>query len=302
MHKLAAFAWIAALAVSPAAAGTVISNGKYSVGIGTDGELGDLASSVGFRRLSDGFDPLAQGSLRDAWSVSLGSDSAIWADQSLFGSNVGGSSLTLLGPDGARVNTSSQPGLWQLNVTQTYDFVAENILRVRMTVDNLMPFATLLHVQRNWKVDLSPDFAADNGVGPLGSAPGIIDASIRGSEHPDAAIPYEMSCLMGCNGLGDGGGLKWGGSVEAGQSRRIDFYYGISQAGQSSRSLVQQAFGTGAQIILLAQSGENGQWPAGGGSAAFLGVDSVVPEPATWAMMIAGFALTGAALRRRPAL
>jgi hypothetical protein len=29
-------------------------------------------------------------------------------------------------------------------------------------------------------------------------------------------------------------------------------------------------------------------------------VSGAVPEPATWAMMIAGFGMTGAALRRRP--
>lgn len=32
---------------------------------------------------------------------------------------------------------------------------------------------------------------------------------------------------------------------------------------------------------------------------AFFGTPGVVPEPATWAMMIAGFGLTGAAIRRR---
>jgi hypothetical protein len=36
-----------------------------------------------------------------------------------------------------------------------------------------------------------------------------------------------------------------------------------------------------------------------GGSASGLGTESVIPEPATWAMLIAGFGMIGAAMRRR---
>jgi hypothetical protein len=40
---------------------------------------------------------------------------------------------------------------------------------------------------------------------------------------------------------------------------------------------------------------------AGHWTASFAGATPAVPEPATWAMMIVGFAMVGGALRRRPA-
>ncbi|MBS0502770.1 MAG: cistern family PEP-CTERM protein, partial [Proteobacteria bacterium] len=42
------------------------------------------------------------------------------------------------------------------------------------------------------------------------------------------------------------------------------------------------------------QAGQNGASASGGGT-----IVTAVPEPATWAMMIAGFGLAGAAIRRR---
>jgi hypothetical protein len=50
--------------------------------------------------------------------------------------------------------------------------------------------------------------------------------------------------------------------------------------------------GTYSSITLITSNTEN--W-----SGLTIGADSVVPEPATWALMIAGFGLVGAAARRR---
>jgi hypothetical protein len=53
--------------------------------------------------------------------------------------------------------------------------------------------------------------------------------------------------------------------------------------------------GTGTPVF-VEQSGSEGGWVAGTITA---GGGPVIPEPATWAMMIAGFGLVGASLRRR---
>jgi hypothetical protein len=77
------------------------------------------------------------------------------------------------------------------------------------------------------------------------------------------------------------------------------YHDGISQPGQCSRDLIAQAFGVGARLLMVAPSGENGLWPNSGESSAFIGVDTVVPEPQSWATMITGFGVVGATLRRR---
>ena len=51
-------------------------------------------------------------------------------------------------------------------------------------------------------------------------------------------------------------------------------------------------FGPGGGTLTLAD-------PQGWSNAVLYTPPGVVPEPATWAMMIAGFGLTGAAIRRR---
>jgi len=45
--------------------------------------------------------------------------------------------------------------------------------------------------------------------------------------------------------------------------------------------------------------GQNGGWSYNDGYGSVSRVESYVPEPASWALLIAGFALTGATLRRR---
>src|SRR5690242_18820664 len=44
----------------------------FAVGIGTSGELYDTGSGIGFSRLADGYDPLAPGTPRDSWGLSIG--------------------------------------------------------------------------------------------------------------------------------------------------------------------------------------------------------------------------------------
>jgi hypothetical protein len=297
MRMFVALAVTAALAGPPALAGITISNGSYSVGIGDDGELWDRATGVGFRRLSDGFDPLAADVPRDSWGISLGLDGGPWADQNGVGSIVS-TTLSKTSADSAIAYTNVEYLSFALE--QRYSFVAPNILKISEIIHNGQ-YANIFWFQRNWNVDLAPTPLAENSFGPVGTAPHVLDTTAYGFEHPDASLPYDHSCLGFCNETGDlGGGIKvaFDGFVPAYGSARVDYYYGISQPGQSSGNLITQALGTGARFLMVTQSTENGSWPNGGGSSAFIGVDTVVPEPASWAMLIAGFGLTGAALRR----
>lgn len=300
MGKLGPLALVPGLVLmfvaAPALAGVTISNGIFSVGIGYGGELWDPVTGVGFRRLSDGFDPLAIGIPRDSWGISLGPDGGFFADQSYAGS-------ALISPILSKTSASTAVsynhlGGFEAALEQRYSFVAPNILRISEIIHEC-DWGNYFWFQRNWDVDVAPTPFGENSFGPIGSAPHVIEVSNNGFEHPDASIPYVQNCLLGCNATGNlGGGIK----IEfdaLGKSKRIDYYYGISQRGQNVSDLIRQAFGVGARYIVATQSAENGGWSNTGSNSAFIAVDTEVPEPASWAMMIAGFALTGMALRQR---
>ncbi|WP_310497934.1 PEPxxWA-CTERM sorting domain-containing protein [Sandarakinorhabdus sp.] len=295
------FALTLAMAVTgtPVLAGVTISNGTYSVGIGQNGELWDPSTGIGFVRLSDGFDPMAPGTPRDSWGVSLGTDGGPWADQTYFGSIV---TTTLSQTSAASATAYTNVGYLSFAVEQHYSFVAPNILKISEVIHNGQ-YRSFFWFQRNWDVDVTPTEFAENSFAAGRTAPGILDATYYGFEHPDASIPYTRSCLSFCNVTGNvGGGIKvdfFGRIIPAFGTARVDYYYGISQPGQSSSDLIRQALGVGAQFLMVTQSAENGAWPYSGRNSAFIGVDTNVPEPASWAMMIAGFGLVGAAKRRR---
>lgn len=298
MKSLSAFTAVLLLSSSATLAGVTISNGSYTVGIGTNGELWDPTTGIGFLRHADAFDPLAQGIPRDSWGVSLGPDGGPWADQSYYGSIVN-STVTKTSAASATVVTPVSYLYYTLE--QRYSFVAPNILKISEIIHNGQ-YHSYFWFQRDWDVDVAPTPFAENSFGPIGSTPNVIESTLYGFEHPDASLPYSQSCPGFCNATGDlGGGIKvdFGTIVPANTSARVDYYYGISQPGQSSQALVQQAFSVGARFLVTTQSSENGAWPSSGGSSAFIGVDTMVPEPASWAMMIAGFGLIGSVLRQR---
>ncbi len=100
------------------------------------------------------------------------------------------------------------------------------------------------------------------------------------------------------------------GSVP-GQTDGDSFFYGLYQQGHVTWSGPQILnFGNGGQLKVSLNdatfnSGVFGldKGPADGATitAKFELVSAAVPEPATWAMMIAGFGMAGAAIRRRRA-
>jgi|GEM_PF-1404916 hypothetical protein len=296
---LTGLAAAALLGSTMASAGGVITNGSYSVGIGANGELYDNASGIGFRRLSDGYDPLAPGTPRDSWGIATSLGSA-WADQNYYGtSGITGTTFTQ-GVAWAKAVSTTSVGA---SVTQLYGFVAPNIVKVHHVVTNTSGNNLGFSFQRNWDVDVSPTTFYENSYGHIGVHPFVLDSSYGGFENPDPAVAYALSCAANCNALGDlGGGIKAGTwYLNAGGSFSFNYFYGISNAGEDSDHLTAQMFLADSDYNILSQSSENGQYPFHGANSAAIGFNAV-PEPASWALMIVGFGMVGAATRRRRAV
>jgi hypothetical protein len=267
------------------------SSGKFSVGIGADGELVNNATGTGFKRLSDGFDGIAGsgGVGRDTW----GANSA-FADQNNVGSQGLSNSVVTTGAHSAVATADTASGL---HVVQNYSFSAENILSISTTVTNVSGLDQDLVFSRDVDWNIDPTAFGENVFGPIGSSPFVIDSSFYGFEDPDTANPFAFSCLGGCNEVGDlGGGIRIDmGPLAHGASTSFQFFYGINQIGQSTDALIAQTQGLGAQYIIAGQdSGDHI-------NSAVLGFAAAVPEPTTWAMMLTGFFGLGSVLRRRRA-
>lgn len=299
---------VAALAIAGVASAQVITDasGSYAVGVGVDGELYDFASGTGFVRLGDGFDPLRPGTPRDSWSIATAANAA-WADQSFFGSQ-GLTSVVLTGANSANVSSTSNIGF---DVNQTYSFVGGgNILRVDAVVTNVSSGGLEALFARNVDWDVAPTELGENTVGAFGTNPFVVGSSALGFEDPAANAPYTLSCLGGCNLDGDlGAGIQINlGFLGAGDSARFSYFYGVNVAGDDLDALVGQAQLAGATYLIGTQSSEAGLYPGLGLNSAVLGVGDVtitttaVPEPATWAMMLAGFFGMGSMVRRKRAV
>ena len=78
----------------------------------------------------------------------------------------------------------------------------------------------------------------------------------------------------------------------------IGFHYGAAGSGTEATSFFLFNAGSGTQTITVAgRAGTNS--PFGLSNAALFSTGGAVPEPATWALMLLGFAGIGLAMRRR---
>ena len=282
-------------AASQAQAGGTITNGNYTVGISDNGELFDSNAYVGFRRGADGYDPLSPGTPRDSWGVSTSLGSA-WADDYSYGSNgIVSNALVLAGNSATNLVTTNVG----VTLSENFSFAADNVLRIVHTITNTSGGDLDVTFQREWDTDIDPTFSNESfNVGADGR---VTDSSWYGFDGPVGGYGSN-SCNAGCDNYGDnGGGIQLGlGTLGAGQSISFIYLYGISQQGQNVNQLVSQAQGLGATYLIAGQGGENGTLPGLGANSAFIAVArDAVPEPASWAMMVAGFGLAGAAMRRR---
>jgi hypothetical protein len=301
--KFKSFAAIAALSVAASlatqASAVVItsSSGVFSVGIAENGELYDAGAGVGFLRSTDGgYDPIAPGTPRDSWGLN-----ASYADAQQQGVNLAGATTLIAGANTATATSLTTDGF---QVVQNYSFVGDgNILQIRTTVTNLEAFGQSAIFQRNVDWDIDPTPFGENVFGPVGALGSVVDTSNFGFEDAAGNGVYSFGCALGCNSSGDlGAGIRLNlGFFNTGITKSFNYYYGINRAGEDVNTLIAQAQGAGAKLVMAGQSSENGDHPNLGANSAILGVGAI-PEPATWATLILGFFGLGATLRRRRAL
>ena len=305
---LASAVAVAAFASQASAQVISDSSGQYSVGIGANGELYDVASGTGFVRVIDGYDPLQPGTPRDSWSIASGLGVA-YADQSYFGSAGINASSVVTGANTASALAGTVAGC---DVSQAYSFApGGNVLRIDTVVTNVSGVTLRGMFARDVDWDIDPTAVNENTLGAFGVNASVFDSSFLGFEDPSLGldVPYFLSCKAGCNFTGDAGaGIKLDlGYFANGAAARFSYFYGISTVGGSLDALVAQGQAAGATYIIGTQSSEAGDYPFLGANAAILGVSDVVktggvPEPATWAMMLLGFFGLGSMVRRRRVL
>lgn len=269
-----------ALAAAAAPAGAVvISNGTISVGVNEYGQLYD-GSGVGLQR--DGVDVMATYTPRDSWGVN--GDYADDGFYGLSGVTVGGFSSTA---DSAVSTVTTDSGF---SVTQSFSFVAPNILAIETDLTNISggDLSALFQRLAEFHVDQSfSDPLVEYETNPYSTG---LQTTIAGFDTPSTSEEWNFPCCS-ADPYDGGAGFRLNlGPLAAGATRSFTFYYGIGDA-----SLAEQLNLAGASDVLLVAND-------GGSLAGALGVSiAPVPEPATWAMMLLGFFGLGATLRSRRA-
>jgi PEP-CTERM motif len=275
--------------------------GQFSVGIGPDGELFTYDGYTGFMRLADGYDPLAPGTPRDSWGI-YGNGSAAYADQAYYGDFGVSSTFTTTANTASYTTTTSN----DFTVTQNYSFVAPNVLEIATSITNDAATATDVLFQRDVDWDVSPtEYDENTFANPIPGGTAITGSSYYGFENPDPSVPYGYSCTAGCNNTADlGGGISLDlGLLGPGATTSFNYFYAISQFGESAVGLDTQVTGLGSIYNVTTQSSENGAFPDLGTNSALIGFGpsspSSVPEPSSIALLTTAAAGLGMLVRRR---
>jgi hypothetical protein len=274
----------------------VISDGTGSFSVGIDAGTGALynsGSGIGFRRNSDGFDPLSPGTPRDSWGLSYGATSS-QGDPFNFGNANQTVSSSGFGANSGFVVNDIGGGL--ISLRQDYSFVAANVLKVHHTITNTSGSAQNILLQRDVDWDVAPTAFGETSTVPGGAPAYVTEASFYGFENPDPLAPYGSNALPagGVFGPSDlGGGIKVDLlALSDGASITFDYFYGITAEGQTDAGLVAQMAALGIAYIVDTGSSD------GGSNGAAIGVAlSAVPEPAS--LSIIGASLIGFGLLRR---
>lgn len=276
----AAAALVSVVAASPAAA-VVISNGQYSVGVSELGQLYDASTNTGFQR-ADGYKFMGD-TVRDSWGVN--GDYA--DDYGLYGVN------NVLGVDfNSTANTAlSVTRTTNFEVSQSFSFVAGNVLAIETTLTNISGGDLSGIFQRVAEFDVDPaDAPAMEWPNQFGS---FFSNTIWGFDAADTNEPWYSECCATSYDPEDyGAGLRINFTNLANLGAfKFTYYYAFGSEGASVVENDLLAAGAQGGISLEHMDGL-----AGGMGVSIPGV---VPEPSTWALMIGGFGLAGATLRRR---
>jgi hypothetical protein len=302
----------------PASAQAIIDNGTIQLGVDSLGQLnipGPASAGgttfVGLRDLRTNFESTAPGCLCEGWGISDGVLSG-----SANNANVtAGLTFVSFGNTASTATTVSTLGS-VYEVTHAFKPSSEaNLYQVDVTVKNISGAATTALLYRrtmDWDVEPTPFNEYSTIQGTVG-ATNVLAANNNGF--------CDSNPLAGCSSIGASGDfIDFGptdhganfdftfGGLDADEVFTFTIFYG---AAPTERGALISLNAVGAEIYSLGQASDDRLGTTPDRSTfifGFKGVGGVVveppviPEPATWAMMIAGFGLVGAAARRRRTL
>ncbi len=315
--KLLAAAAAAALGATGASAAAIIGNGTIGLGVNDEGHLNLFGgppsaggtSAYGLRDLRTGYEATAPGCLCEGWGISDGTNG--WAASV----DTGGVSVGLVS-FGATASTATSVttagGIFE--VTHAFQPSASaDLMEVIVTIKNISgaPVANTLYRRgMDWDVEPTP-FSEYVTIGGTAAATAVIGAVDNGF--------CNVNPLAGCTPIVPGGVGDFVDLGPADHGANFDFSFGPLADGESvSFSIFYGASPTqigafnalnavGAEVYSLGKSNDNLAGTLADRSVfifGFKGVGGVVvppgiPEPGTWAMLIAGFGMVGFAARRR---
>lgn len=319
---LSAAALTCASVSTSASASAVISNGNISLGVLDLGNLGVDAprpkggAGVGVYDNRNGLEATYDGCICEGWGVAdAGNGTAGFANVS---SGTGGVALSSFASTASTATSIVDiAGASSMQVTHLYQPSASaDLFEALVTITNTGAGAISdLRYRRamDWDIEPTPfsEFVTIGGVG----ASALLYSSDNGfaSSDPLTAAGSILGGTVNVNfvdsGPGDHGAVfDFGfGSLAPGASKSFSIFYGASL----SEAAAFAALGAvGAEVYSLGQSRDDINGGTSGYSTFIFGFKGVggtpvvpgggaVPEPSTWMMLIAGFGLVGAAMRRR---
>lgn len=292
---LSGLALVAAAGSAAFGQGTITDTGtNYSVGININGNLYNPSDGVGFRRLSDGYDPISPGTPTESWGAAIVGGDSGYADPMFAGTVNVGNISAVFGANTAQ--TSSMVGT-TLRVDHDFSFANANVIRIRTKLTNLSANTETLRYKRLCDWDILPSiFSEFARVDPLAS--NVVDSSYHpfGAEARDAITPMVAPGpgLFGAGDLGGGLTVQFAG-VPSGGFVEFDIFHAISNLGQVEAGLRGQLLVLGAEFIVTGISNPPGTVPE---YTAAIGYATVlIPTPGALALL--GLGGMVAARRRR---
>ncbi len=310
---------LAAVAAAPVSAQAFIDNGTIQLGVDSLGQLnvrGGPASTggtttVGLRDLRTGYESTAPGCLCEGWGVAdIGASVSGYANNA---SGTGGLTFVSFASTASTATTVATIGdLFE--VTHFYSPSANsNLYQVDVTIKNISMMTSGQIVYRrtmDWDVEPTP-FNEYSTIGGTTGAVNVLAANNNGFCDSNPLAGCSQLLAGGTGDFTDLGPSDHGANfdlifdgIAAGESLTLTIFYG---AAPTERAAFTALNDVEAEIYSLGQASDDRLGTTAGRSTFIFGFKGVggiivepgVPEPATWAMMIAGFGLVGAAARRR---